>query len=321
MMRHFYTRFAAWLFVTCTALALSGCAALGSGSPSAVQLGWNPALTAIRPLGKPVLGVALGSGAQRGYAHIGVMRAFERAGIRPDIITGTSAGAIVGALWAAGLRSDQIEQAAGQLGVDIFLDLSPSLSRYLNGRLTGFASGQAIVDFVERQTGKREFAQLPIRFAAVAADLHSGETIRINTGQISVAVRASAGLPILLEPLAVNFQDKRRELIDGGLVEPIPAPTARLLGADIVVAVDIGYRPYEAKVTNSIDVSFQILQIAINALRVEQLRMADLVINPVLHERDISQGNAKALIAEGERVGNAMVAQIKIRLEAARVSP
>ncbi len=249
------------------------------------------------------------------------MRAFERAGIRPDIITGTSAGAIVGALWAAGLRSDQIEQAAGQLGVDIFLDLSPSLSRYLNGRLTGFASGQAIVDFVERQTGKREFAQLPIRFAAVAADLHSGETIRINTGQISVAVRASAGLPILLEPLAVNFQDKRRELIDGGLVEPIPAPTARLLGADIVVAVDIGYRPYEAKVTNSIDVSFQILQIAINALRVEQLRMADLVINPVLHERDISQGNAKALIAEGERVGNAMVAQIKIRLEAARVSP
>ncbi len=176
----------------------------------------------------PRIGIALGSGSARGWAHIGVLRALAREGIEPQIISGCSVGAFVGAVAAAG-DLDKLGTWVETLGWQRVVGL---LDMGLRG---GLIKGDKLIAFFERNFVDRDFTALARSFACVATDLQSGHEIWLREGSVSAAVRASIALPGLMAPI---WQDGRL-LVDGGLVNPVPVSLARAMGADIVIAVDL----------------------------------------------------------------------------------
>jgi NTE family protein len=177
---------------------------------------------------KPRVGLALGSGAARGWAHLGVIRALEHAGIRPDLVCGTSIGALVGATYAAG-ELNNFEQWLLGLGV---ADMLSFMDVRLNG---GVIKGDRLMDFFRTNFIDRPIEDLAIPFAAVATVLHSGAEVWLRQGSTIDAIRASIAIPALFTP--VIHED--RLLVDGGLVNPVPVSLARAMGADVVIAVDL----------------------------------------------------------------------------------
>lgn len=176
----------------------------------------------------PKLGLALGSGSARGWAHIGVLRALEEAGIRPDVVCGSSIGALVGAAYAAGelQRFSAWVESLGMREVFGFMDFN------LGG---GMLKGEKLIRFWQRNFADFAIEKSPTPFGAVATDLHSGAEVWLRQGSIADAVRASIALPGLFTPV----RREGRLLIDGGLVNPVPVSLARAMGADIVIAVDL----------------------------------------------------------------------------------
>jgi NTE family protein len=178
---------------------------------------------------RPRVGLALGSGSARGWAHIGVIRALEKAGVCPDIVCGTSVGALVGAAYAAG-DLDRLENWVLELrpgDVVGLLDLS------LSG---GVLKGDRLMQFFRRHFTDRPIDELRVPFTAVATSLRTGAEVWLRRGSTVDAVRASAALPGLFTP--VRWEGSL--LVDGGLVNPVPVSVARAMGADIVIAVDLG---------------------------------------------------------------------------------
>src|SRR5271165_3466836 len=178
---------------------------------------------------KPRVGLALGSGSARGWAHIGVIRALEQAGIRPDFVCGTSIGALVGAAYAAG-ELDRFEQWVLGLGVRDVVGLMDVSLR------SGLFKGQRLMDFFRRHFADRPVEELTMPFAAVATALQTGAEIWLRRGSTLDAVRASIALPGLFAPVLCDGM----VLVDGGLVNPVPVSLARAMGADVVIAVDLG---------------------------------------------------------------------------------
>jgi len=177
---------------------------------------------------KPVIGLALGSGSARGWAHIGVIRALAEAGVQPDIVCGTSIGALVGAAYASG-ELDRLEAWVGELTlheVASYFDLS------LGG---GMIKGAKLIDFFRRHIQDQDITALSLRLAAVATDLASGREVWLRDGKMLDAVRASIALPGLFTPTRRDG----RWLVDGGLVNPVPVSLCRAMGADTVIAVDL----------------------------------------------------------------------------------
>jgi NTE family protein len=181
-------------------------------------------------MGKPRLAIALGSGSARGWAHIGVLRALLQAGITPDIVCGTSMGAFVGAAFASGSLDSLEGWARGLTRRDVlgFFDVSLGAG--------GLIKGEKLLGYTSRLFLDETFADLDKPFACVATDLASGREVWLREGRILDAVRASAALPGLLVPQLLDG----RYLVDGGLVNPVPVSLCRALGADIVIAVDLG---------------------------------------------------------------------------------
>jgi NTE family protein len=181
------------------------------------------------PVGKRLtLGVALGSGSARGWAHVGVLRALAEQGIAPDCIAGCSMGAMVGAAVAAG-RLDQLETWALSLdwkGVVGLLDV---------GRRGGLIKGDRVLEFFHAQFVDCQFSELPLPFAAVATDLASGKEVWLREGKVGDAVRASWAVPGLFQPVL----REGRYLVDGSVVNPVPVSLCRAMGADVVIAVDV----------------------------------------------------------------------------------
>lgn len=178
---------------------------------------------------KPKIGLALGSGSARGWAHIGVLRALQEAGITPDILCGCSIGALVGAAYADG-DLDQLEHWATGLA---WQDVVGLLDVGLTG---GLIKGDKLMAFFERHFVDKDFSALPLPFACVATDLANGQEIWLREGSVAAAVHASIAMPGLLAPVKRDG----RLLVDGGLVNPVPVSLCRALGADIVIAVDLG---------------------------------------------------------------------------------
>jgi NTE family protein len=176
----------------------------------------------------PRIGLALGSGSARGWAHVGVIRALEQAGIRPDLVCGTSIGALVGAAYAAG-ELDRFEQWL--LGLHI-TDVLSFMDVRLNG---GVIKGERLMQFLRRNFIDRPLEELGMPCAVVATALQSGEEVWLREGSTIDAVRASVALPALFTPVA----REGRLLVDGGLVNPVPVSLARAMGADVVIAVDL----------------------------------------------------------------------------------
>jgi NTE family protein len=189
---------------------------------------------------KPRIGLALGSGSARGWAHIGAIRAMEARGIRPDIVCGSSVGALVGGAYAAG-DLDKLEEWVTGLAWTTILRLMDLTWK------GGLISGNRLFNvFRSSLFEKRDIADLPVRFGAVATELATGREVWLQRGDLLDAVRASCAMPGLFAPVV-------REgvvLVDGGLVNPIPVSMCRALGADIVIAVDLSWGklgPYRGK--------------------------------------------------------------------------
>ena len=176
----------------------------------------------------PKIGLALGSGSARGWAHIGVLKALNEAGIQPDIVCGASIGALVGAAYAGGEleRFSDWVQSLGMRDVFGFMDFN------LTG---GMLKGEKLINFWSRNFADFEIEDAPMAYGAVATDLHSGAEVWLRHGSIAKAVRASIALPGLFTPVVRDG----RLLVDGGLVNPVPSTLARAMGADIVIAVDL----------------------------------------------------------------------------------
>jgi NTE family protein len=177
---------------------------------------------------RPAIGLALGSGSARGWAHIGVIRVLEEAGVVPDIVCGTSIGALVGGAYAAG-ELDRLEDWTRSLtwqSVVGFLDLS------LDG---GLIKGAKLIDFLRGNFEDRDIKRLDRKYGAVATELDTGREVWLTEGSLFESVRASISLPGLFTPA----QREGRLLVDGGLVNPVPVSLARALGADVVIAVDL----------------------------------------------------------------------------------
>ena len=177
----------------------------------------------------PVIGLALGGGAARGWAHLGVLRALAKEGIEPQIVAGCSIGAFVGAAFAAGDLAKLTDWARALKWQDVVSLLDVSLRG-------GLIRGQKLVQFFERNFVDRDFSELDLKFACVATELETGREIWLREGSVSAAVRASIALPGLLTPIV----HQGRLLVDGALVNPVPVSLCRAMGADVVIAVDLG---------------------------------------------------------------------------------
>jgi NTE family protein len=218
------------------------------------------------------LAVCLGSGGKHGYAHIGAIRAFDRFGLKPDIVCGTSAGAIAGVLWAAGHGADTIEKIVNE--TDWYTQRLPRIPMLGIGKLDGLR------ELIDRHVGHRRIEALPTRFAAVATDLDTGQPVLLDEGPTGQAVAASASVPLRYEPVTVGG----KRLVDGALSAPVPVDAAHAIGATFAVAVDVAYRPYEEPVSGISDVAFQTFHIMVNRLIEEQIKRADFAIRLDVHE-------------------------------------
>ena len=281
------------LLIVLTAAFLHGCALLGE----------KPVPPPI-PVPVPVkIGLALGGGAARGFAHIGVIKALEAQGIVPDIVVGTSAGAVVGSLYASGLSGFEMQKMAleideGQLGDWSLPD-------------RGVFKGEALQNFVNRAVANRPLEKLPRSFAVVATDLKSGESVLFRTGNTGMAVRASSAVPGVFQPVAINGH----EYVDGGLVSPIPVRAVRSLGANFVIAVDISANPRDARTSSTLDVLLQTFAIMGRSISRYEMAEADIVIRPITTELPATDfaGRHRAVL-EGEKAAAAAMADIKDRL-------
>jgi NTE family protein len=177
----------------------------------------------------PRIGLALGGGAARGWAHIGILRALDKAGIRPDVIAGTSMGALAGGAWASD-RLDQLEEFARSI-------TKRRMFGYLDWRFrgAGLISGGKLARLLELNFGEATIEKLPVKYAAIATELSSGHEIWLTRGNLIQAMRASYALPGIFTPIKIGG----RWLVDGALVNPIPVSAARALGARVVIAVNL----------------------------------------------------------------------------------
>ncbi|MCU0938316.1 MAG: patatin-like phospholipase family protein [Burkholderiaceae bacterium] len=264
--------------------------------------GHGSALPPGRADGSRRVGIVFGSGGMHGPAHVGAIRAFEQLGMRPAVIAGCSAGAIAGGLWAAGRSAAEIERLA--------LDASWREVDRLRFPRLGFGDLQGLRSMIERHTGAARIEDLPTPFAAVATDLVTGHATVLRRGSLAAAVAASASVPIRYEPVQVDG----RYLVDGALTAPMPVDAARALGADVVIAVDVAYRPYEAPVSGLAGVAFQMFHIMVNQLIAEQIRRADLAIRLDVHALMKDGANPNVMIEAGEHAVRAAWPALEARL-------
>lgn len=222
---------------------------------------------------KPVIALVLGSGGARGYAHIGVIEVLEQHGIRPDFIVGTSAGSIVGSIYASGKSAIQLRQIA--------LDMKVGDVRDFKIGMKGFFDGQKVEDYVNKQIDQTPLEKMKIPMYVVATELKNGEKTIFNYGNTGQAVRASVSIPSMFIPTKIQG----KEYVDGGLVSPVPVDIAKQLGADIVIAVDILAQPVNTETTNVWGLFNQNINIMQNRLAAEELKNADIVIQPDLREK------------------------------------
>jgi NTE family protein len=245
--------------------------------------------------------LALGSGGARGFAHIGVIKALEANGIKIDIVVGTSAGSVVGALYAAGYKSAEIEQIAIDLDQDRLRDTDLSTRGYIRG--------EQLQDFINRELKNRSIEQLDKPFVAVATQLDTGNAVTFNRGNTGKAVRASSSIPGVYYPVQIG----EHEYVDGDLKSPVPVNVARAMGADIVIAVDISQQPQDQPYAQDIiDILKQSLRIMRQSVLVHELDAAQIVIRPDIGRTPaINEESKIRLIKKGEDATIAMLPQIR----------
>ena len=285
---------------------LAGCVTFRPPAPTD-----NPPSTIVArplPVGKLPVALVLSGGSARGFAHVGVIKVLEANGLRPDIIVGTSAGSIVGALYASGLSAAELDSALAQMDRSVFTDFVwPGLG-LLPGEL-GFVRGDKLHHFLDARLKHHYIQDFPMPFAAVATELATGKPVAFNAGDAGLAILASSAVPGVISPVSIN----RKYYGDGQISSPLPVATARELGAAIVIAVDVVYPPEDAFVYSAISVMFQAFAISVYRLKEHEKAGADLVIAPVLRKTSgqFTFADRAHLIAAGEQAAAQMLPAIR----------
>ena len=223
-----------------------------------------------RPTRPPRVALALGGGAARGFAHIGVIEVLEENGIRPDIVTGTSAGSLVAALYASGRTGKELESIAINMDESALTDWS------FPGR--GLIRGEALAHYVREATGNKPLEQMKIPLGIVATDLDSGKPILFRRGDVGTAVRASSAVPAVFQPVRIGTH----EYVDGGLASPVPVRAARDMGADVIIAVDISQLPDGGATGDALHMLLQTFSIMSRSINELELKEAEVALHPRL---------------------------------------
>ncbi len=284
---------------------LAGCQTPPPAAPAPPPAAPATPPVALKPPKPPRIGLALGGGAARGFAHIGVIQVLEEAGIRPDLVVGTSAGSLVAALYAAGRTGAELARVALAMDESAITDWS------FPGR--GMIRGDALARYVRDQTGGRTIEQLPLPLGIVATDLDSGSAVLFQRGDVGMAVRASSAVPAVFQPVAIGG----REYVDGGLVSPVPVRFARQMGAELVIAVDISSPPDGNATGDPFKMLLQTFAIMGKSINTLELKDADLVLRPRLLGVSSADFTArKRAIDSGREAATAALAALRLRLAA-----
>lgn len=257
---------------------------------------------------KPVIGLVLGAGAARGFAHVGVIKALESQGIRPDLVVGSSAGSVIAALLASGATGNEINRLALNLDEATIADWGLPFA----GRFGGLIKGDALQNMVNREVQNKTIEQMRIPLGIVATDLQSGKGILFRSGNTGLAVRASCSVPGVFQPAVISG----KEYVDGGLVAPVPVSYARQMGATLVIAVNISSEPVHQDASGTLGVLQQTISIMQQSINQYELKNADIVIQPQLLQMGGSDFKSRnAAVLAGEIATQEQMALIKEKLK------
>ena len=215
----------------------------------------------------PRIGLVLGGGAARGFAHIGVIQALEEAGVRPELVVGTS---VVAALYASGKGGAELQKIAEGMDEASLSDWQFPFAK------PGMLKGEALARFIRTQVSNRQIQDLTMPLGVVATDLHNGQAILFQRGDTATAVRASSAIPAVFQPVSIAG----REYVDGGLVSPVPVRFARQMGAELVIAVDISSPIDGNAASDTLQILMQTFSIMGRSINAFELSDADVVVRP-----------------------------------------
>ncbi len=255
----------------------------------------------------PRIGLALGGGAARGFAHVGVIQVLEEAGIRPDLVAGTSAGSLVAAFYASGKTGKQLQHVAETMEEAAIADWTlPLFNR-------GMLRGDALARYVNGQVGSRLIEDFALPLGIVATDLNSGQSMLFQRGDTGTAVRASSAVPAVFQPVRISGRD----YVDGGLVSPVPVRAARQMGAELIIAVDISSPPEGNLAGGTLDVLLQTFSIMSKSINYFELKEADVVVRPALPGVSSSDfSSRKKSIEAGRRAMLQLMPQLRAAIAA-----
>ncbi|MDM5337957.1 patatin-like phospholipase family protein [Fictibacillus enclensis] len=253
---------------------------------------------------RPIVGLALGSGGARGFAHIGVIKALREAGIPIDMIAGSSMGALVGAMVGMGHNNENLIKMATLFKRKYYMDYTvPKM---------GFVSGKKIKELIRLLTQNKRIEDTIIPISIVATDLIKGEKIVFRNGPIAEAVRASISIPGIFVPEKIGG----RLLVDGGVIERVPAAVVREMGADIVVAVDISHFKAQPEMASILDVIVQSIDIMQREIVRYHEISADIMVRPMVEQfSSTAFKNVNEIISIGEEAGKSKIESIKHKIE------
>lgn len=254
---------------------------------------------------KPKIALVLGGGAAKGFAHVGVIKMLEAHGIIPDIVVGTSAGSVVGSLYAAGFNGFQLQELAFSLDTSVIRDIT--LASH------GLLKGERLQNYINQLVKSRPIEKLNKPFGAVATDLATGRAVLFRAGNTGQAVRASSSIPGVFQPTLIGG----RRYVDGGVVSPVPVDAAKKMGADFIIAVDISSKASHQVAEGALGVMYQSITIMGQKIGDAELKLADIVLHPRIGKiggTDFDQRHVAIL--EGEKVLMQALPDIKRKLQA-----
>ena len=296
-------------FLTATVLlALTACTTVEPVTNTVVVP--TAQLPILKPVSKPIkVGLALGGGAARGFAHVGVIKALESQGIDVEIVTGTSAGSLVGALYAAGHNGFALQKMALNMDEATISDWTVPLF----AKSTGVIKGVGLQNYVNKEVRQVPIEKLKKMFGAVATELNTGHAVLFRRGNTGMAVQASSAVPGVFQPVRIS----NKLYVDGGLVAPVPVKYAREMGADFVIAVNISAQPDDQASSSSLNVVMQSFSIMGQTINRHELKDADIVIRPELPDMKGSDfGGRNLAILAGEHAAMLAMPEIKKKLKA-----
>ncbi|MDP2418630.1 MAG: patatin-like phospholipase family protein [Hydrogenophaga sp.] len=297
-------------FTALTLAVLAGCSSVPTSTQGPVAVPVVPPVVAEPARRPPRLGLALGGGAARGFAHVGVIQVLEQHGIRPHVVVGTSAGSLVATLYASGKNAAELERVALTMEEATLTDWSlPIMGR-------GMLRGEALARYVRQAVDGRLIENMSLPLGILATDLSTGQGVLFRRGDAAQAVRASSAVPGVFTPVNISGRD----YVDGGLVAPVPVSHARAMGAEVVLAVDISSDPQGNDANGLLKLLLQTTAIMGQTINRHELASAEVVLRPALSGVGSADFTSRQRSIEAGRAAM-QAAMPRLRAELAKLRP